>query len=132
MLDVRWGEIMEKRIVIAGCRDYTDYDAVKEFLTTKIINQQKQTKWILLSGRSRGADRLGERFAQENGWEIETFPAAWERYGRAAGPIRNKTMVDICDAVICFWDGKSKGTASLIRLAKKAKKPLYIKMIERK
>jgi len=128
---VQWGENVKKRIVIAGCRDYTDYDEAKKFLETSVINQENETAWILLTGKCRGADRLGERFARENGWEIEEYPAAWEKYGRAAGPIRNREMIDACDVVVCFWDGKSKGTASLIAYARKAQKPLNIKIIDR-
>lgn len=122
---------MKKRIIIAGCRDYTNYDEAKKFIADSIMKFQMGNAWILLSGECRGADQLGESFALENGWEIEAFPAEWKKYGRAAGPIRNQKMVAACDAVVCFWDGKSKGTASLIEYAQKANKPLKIKIIER-
>ncbi len=118
------------RIVVAGCRYYNNYEEAKQFIDECICEIQKQNRRIIfLSGGCRGADTLGERFAQENGLEIEKHPADWKRYGRAAGPKRNKEMIENCDMVICFWDGKSKGTGSAINYAKRLEKTLFIKEI---
>ena len=73
---------------------------------------------------------MGERYAAENGFETEIYPADWEKYGRAAGPKRNKKIAEISDYIICFWDGKSKGTKSLLSFAEKAGKPVKIKLIK--
>ena len=51
--------------------------------------------------------------------KIEIFKAQCNKYGKSAGPIRNELMVQNCDFVIAFWDGKSKGTRNLIQLAQK-------------
>ena len=67
---------------------------------------------------------MGERYAAENGFTVEIFMAEWDKYGRAAGPIRNEKMVDIANLVIAFWDGKSRGTKSLIKYAERAGKEL--------
>lgn len=77
----------------------------------------------------RGADRIGEQYAKENGLKKTIFKAEWGKYGRAAGPIRNEEMAKIADCVICFWDGKSAGTKSMINLAKKYNKPVYINIV---
>ncbi len=69
---------------------------------------------------------MGERYAREHGIPLEIIRADWDRYGAAAGPVRNEEIVKISDAITCFWDGKSKGTKSLIELAKQYKKPLKI------
>ena len=84
---------------------------------------------VFVSGNCKGADLIGEKYAKEHGYEIEIFPAEWKKYGRAAGPIRNEKIAEISDYVICFWDGKSKGTFSMIQEAKKLNKPLRIKYI---
>lgn len=84
---------------------------------------------IFVSGGCRGADMLGERYAMENGFEIERIPADWKRYGRAAGPKRNRVMADISDLVICFWDCESRGTKSMIDYAVDKNKPIRIKRI---
>lgn len=117
------------KIVVAGCRDYDNYKEAKEFIDACLVQLKKKNTPIFLSGGCKGADRLGERYAMENGFEIQYYPALWEKYGRAAGPIRNEQMAQACDLVICFWDGKSRGTASMIRLAEQYGKPVHIKKI---
>lgn len=119
---------MIKRLVIAGCRDYNNYTEAKEYIDFCISNIRKTNDIIIISGGCRGADILGERYAMENGFKIERYPADWQKYGRAAGPKRNKEMAKLADYVICFWDGKSKGTKTMIDFAKELKKPLKVKI----
>lgn len=117
------------KIAIGGSREYADYDEfrlkIDEFL--KDYNKKKLT---IISGGARGTDSLAERYARENGINLKIHYANWEMYGRAAGPIRNEIMVKEADIVIAFFNGKSKGTKSLIELAKKHEKPLFIKKIK--
>ena len=70
-----------------------------------------------------------ERYAISNGYAVERHPAKWQLYGKAAGPIRNRTMIMSADYVICFWDYQSRGTASLIEYAKEFNKPIRIKKV---
>ena len=120
---------MIKRIVIAGCRYYTDYDEAKEYIDFCLSEVEKEDEIIVVSGCASGADALGQRYAKENGFKVEKYPADWKKYGKSAGPIRNKQMAEVCDYVICFWDGKSKGTKSMIDYARKCGKPVKIKKI---
>ena len=118
-----------KRVVVAGCRDYTDYENAKQFIDFCISNIRKNNEIIIVSGGAKGADMLGERYARENGLKIERYLADWETYGKSAGPRRNMQMAKVCDYVICFWDGKSSGTASMIAYAKERNIPIRIKAI---
>ena len=120
---------MIKRVVIAGCRDYDNYTEAKLYIDFCLSKIKKEHDIIIVSGGASGADALGERYAKENGFEIERHPADWLKYGRSAGPRRNKQMADVADFVICFWNGKSKGTMSMIDYAKKSNKPVRIKKI---
>jgi hypothetical protein len=47
---------------------------------------------------------------------VKQFPADWNKYGKAAGPIRNAQMAKYADAVILFPGGR--GTANMRKLAK--------------
>ena len=123
---------MFKRIVVAGCRDYDNYEEAKKYIDLCIESIRKEKNIIIVSGGATGADTLGERYAEENGFEIEKHPADWKKYGKAAGPIRNKEMAEVCDMLICFWDGKSKGTGSMIKFAEKYKKEIKIKKVDKK
>jgi hypothetical protein len=117
-----------KRIVIAGSRDYNNYDEAKKFIDECLLEIARDDI-IVVSGGASGADAIGERYATENGFEIEKYAAEWKKYGRAAGPKRNKEMAEISDYVICFWDGKSKCTKSMIDCAQKCQKIVRIKNI---
>ena len=49
----------------------------------------------LLHGGARGADRAIGRAAFQLGWPVEVLPADWRRHGRAAGPIRNRELLEL-------------------------------------
>ena len=115
------------KVVIAGSREYTNYGEAEAFIAACISEIAGEP--VFVSGCCRGADQIGERFAEKHGFAVERCPADWNRYGRKAGPIRNKQMAEMADFVICFWDGKSKGTKSMIDCAVRAGKPVKIKRI---
>ncbi len=123
---------MIKRIVVAGGRDFADYETAKTFIDQCLSDISDKYNIIFISGGCKGADALGERYAKEKGYLIERYLAEWKRYGRSAGPIRNKKMADVCDFVICFWDGKSRGTKSMIEYAESLGKPIAIKQYKNK
>lgn len=116
----------ELRVIIAGTRTFNDYyflrKTVQKILDHK-INAPYQT--VIISGTARGADTLGERYAEENGYLIKRFPADWNTYGKSAGYIRNEQMAKYACAdgntgvLIAFWDGVSRGTMHMINLARK-------------
>ncbi len=120
---------MIKRIVVAGCRDYDNYTETKKYIDFCISDIKNKYTLVFVSGGCRGADALGERYAREHGYEIERYPAEWEKYGRAAGPMRNRKMAEISDFIICFWDGQSRGTKTMIDAATVLHKPVRIKRI---
>lgn len=117
------------RIVVAGSREFTDYNVAEAFIDQCITSANGDSSLIFISGGCRGADKIGEMYAKSHGFYIEVFPADWEKYGRKAGPIRNRQMAQAADMVICFWDGKSKGTKSMIECAVRAGKAVMIKRI---
>ena len=112
----------QARIIVAGGRDFTDYALLSETLDV-ILKRYTLREVQIVSGCCRGADALGERYAREHGIPVVRFPADWQAYGKAAGPIRNRKMAEYASEgegiLVAFWDGKSRGTASMIRLAEK-------------
>lgn len=109
--------ISKYRVIIAGCRDFNDYELLKE-KCDYFLQDEKKEDVVIISGHASGADALGERYAQERGFQLETFPADWKAHGRAAGPIRNARMASAANALIAFWDGKSRVTKNMIEIAK--------------
>lgn len=120
---------MTKKIVVAGSRHFEDYNIAKQYIEECISDIKKDNELVFLYGMCKGADLLGEKFAKENGYQIESYPAEWKTYGRAAGPKRNEKMAQLCDFVICFWDGNSRGTKSMIDNATKYGKECKVKII---
>ena len=104
------------KVIIAGGRNFNDYDSLKNKVDTILSNQKEVT---IVSGTARGADRLGERYAEENHHKVEKYPAMWDIYGKSAWYKRNEEMAKIADSCVVFWDGKSRGTKHMIDLAKK-------------
>jgi hypothetical protein len=108
------------KIIIAGCRNFNDYEFLKEKVSHAIKNINKD-KIEIVSGGAKGVDSLGEAYAAEFGLKCKIFPADWEKNGKAAGHIRNAQMGDYADALIAFWDGESRGTKHMIKYAKNKK-----------
>src|SRR5690606_6698690 len=93
--------------------DYTELCSVCDFMLKDLHEVE------IVSGGARGADLLGEAYAKEHNYPLKKFPAKWGVHGKAAGPIRNQEMAEYSNALIAFWDEKSKGTKSMIDLARK-------------
>lgn len=110
------------KLAIVGSREFTDY----QFLEDSILEWAIEPIELIISGGARGADSLAEQFAAK--WNIPTqiFIPDWDRFGRAAGMIRNKDIIENADCVIAFWNGTSKGTANSIQYAKTLGMGLYI------
>jgi len=115
------------KIIIAGSRDFDDYDLLKEKLNGFINSKKiKRNDIEIISGGARGADKLGEEYAEEKNIELNRMLADWDIYGKRAAYIRNHEMSKVGDCLFAFWDGKSKGTKHMIREMEKEFKPSYI------
>ena len=77
----------------------------------------------IVSGGAVGVDRCAAEYARSHGLKLTEFLPQYSRYGRAAPIMRNKEIVNYADRIIIFWDGRSRGTLSVITLVKKQKKP---------
>jgi hypothetical protein len=102
------------RLIIAGGRTFEDYQTLKEFADRVSGDCLEMT---VISGTAAGADTLGERWAAEEGWLLELYPANWDTYGKRAGYVRNELMAYNADTLLAFWDGESKGTKHMIDIA---------------
>lgn len=105
------------KTIIAGSRTITSYQEVQlaieasHFKITEVV-----------SGCAQGPDTIGQMWASNAGIPIKKFPADWDKFGNAAGIIRNTEMAKYAGpdgALIAIWDGQSSGTRSMIALARK-------------
>lgn len=109
------------RVIIAGGRDYHNYEALLDAIVDCNFNIQ-----TVISGGAKGVDALGERYAESADVPLKIYPADWEKHGRAAGPIRNRKMAENADALIALWDGQSRGTKNMIETATKLGLLVYV------
>ena len=111
------------KVIIAGGRDFYNADLLYSTLDRLLL---KKTNVQIVSGFAKGADSLALMYAADRNLPWKIFPADWDTHGKQAGYIRNKVMADFADACVCFWDGKSRGTADMIGLCRKRKIPLRV------
>ncbi|WPU94691.1 DUF2493 domain-containing protein [Mucilaginibacter sabulilitoris] len=113
------------KLIIAGSREFTDYALLQKKVDVMIAEKRHSAQIEIVSGKARGADTLGEKYAAANNFTVKEFPADWSN-GKSGGYERNKAMAAYADACICFWDGKSAGTKHMIDLATASGIPLRV------
>ena len=131
------------RILVCGGRDYgapTDDPELKELRKKQYHHVQTVLDQLLydpndeyhmpykdaciIHGAAKGADTAAWDYTAVHWTDCIPFPADWDRYGKDAGPIRNKQMLDKGkpNLVVAFPGGK--GTANMIKQAKEAGIPV--------
>jgi len=113
-----------RKIAVIGSRSFDDYEHLRRVLEAWLPAQ-------IISGGAKGADTLAHRLAQEESLPITVIKPDWKQFGRAAGPIRNRAIVDAADMVIAFWDGQSRGTESTLEYARSKQKLVLVELVER-
>ncbi len=112
-------EVSEKpiKVLVCGGRNFNDALTLGSWLGG--IHKQQGIS-LLIEGGAPGADFMARKFAEWQGIPTKTFEADWDRHGRAAGPIRNKQMLDEGqpDLVVAFEGGK--GTKNMVSQAVEA------------
>ena len=123
------------KVIIAGSRKFQDYDLLEHKCDSILSSIEDEI--IIISGCcEKGADKLGEKYAQKRGYYVLECPAPWDdiegkpakeiginsrgqKYWKKAGPYRNELMAQEADALIAFAKNDSKGTSNMIYLAHK-------------
>ena len=100
------------KILVCGGRTYSDYQTVLNTLEEYVCSAS-----LVIQGGAKGADELARRASKVLEIPCKEFKANWEKYGKSAGPIRNRQMLveGKPDLVIAFKGGK--GTNNMINLA---------------
>lgn len=112
-------------LMVCGGRDFNDRNLLFSTLD-ELITKNGWTDIIVLEGEAKGADALAKDYVRDRNYLFKPYPADWKNWGKAAGPIRNKAMVEDCDYCVAFWDGQSRGTKSSIDFCKQIGKPCKV------
>jgi hypothetical protein len=112
------------KTIVAGSRSVSDYQVVRDAIVESEILISE-----VVSGTARGVDKLGENYARIHNLPIAYFPADWDIHGKKAGYLRNQKMADYAEALVAIWDGESKGTKSMIDIARKKGLRVFVKVV---
>ena len=112
---------MMTRVIVCGGREFNDRELCFSKLD-QILPEYENPE--IVSGHAKGADLLGEKYAKLHSLPLKVFPAEWKKYGRGAGPVRNRQMLQYAleekPLIIAFWNGVSPGTKDMVRQAEDA------------
>lgn len=109
------------KTIVAGSRDISDHSLVWPHL-----DKHESEITEVVSGGARGVDSWGEIWAEASHIPYVQFLPDWNKYGKAAGMLRNKEMAEYADALIAIWDGESKGTKHMIDIMTKMGKKVTV------
>lgn len=113
------------RILITGSRDWDDANAIAFVMEGAVPLMARDV--TVVHGDARGADRIAGAYAEQAGWKVEKHPANWNLYGKKAGFIRNKEMVDLgADICLAFIKNNSRGATMCAQLAREAGIPVRV------
>lgn len=107
----------EFKVIVAGSRGFSDYAYLRDRLDYYLADKSKDVDIVIVSGTANGADKLGEKYAEEKGYRVIKMPAQWDKYGKRAGYLRNTEMAKISDSAVIFWDGVSHGSKHMYNIA---------------
>lgn len=120
------------KVLVCGSRDWTDEQPIRLVLGG-LRDVELGCRPIVIHGAARGADTTANKVAANLGCEVWGYPADWDAHGKAAGPIRNKLMLDEGkpNLVVAFKDGfdstlSKGGTEHMVKIAKAAGIPTYV------
>ncbi|MDD3759759.1 MAG: SLOG family protein [Acidithiobacillus sp.] len=103
-------------LIVAGSRGISEAETILH-----LDEQIPDYRGPVVSGMAQGVDTVAVQWAKAHGVLLVEAPALWNRYGRAAGPIRNQWMSWYATHLLALWDGESRGTHNMIETARRDK-----------
>ena len=105
------------KLLVAGSR------SIKEFDLSPYIPDDVDE---IISGGANGIDAIAEKYADDHRISKHIIRPKYHLYKKGAPIKRNREMVDLADAVLIIWDGKSRGAMSTASYAEEKSIPLTV------
>lgn len=106
------------RLLVCGGRGFYNDELLRVELDAIAAGDDKIE--VVIHGAQKGADRMAGKWAEDRGYPVLPFPADWDRYNSAAGPIRNKQMITEGRPTLVVAFPGNKGTHHMVKAAKAA------------
>jgi hypothetical protein len=115
------------KLIVAGSRNIKEYSISCTCIKAWIdMNEGFLTLKEIVSGAAEGPDTHGIYYAEATNIAYRTFRPQWDKFGKKAGILRNIDMGNYADELLVIYDGKSRGTAHMIKYMTDLKKPVTI------
>lgn len=101
----------QRHVAVCGGRDFDDFA-----LMDAALKESLRPNDVVVSGGARGADTLAAIIATALGHEVKIIRAEWKRYGRSAGPIRNRALLASYPVSLLLAFPGGRGTADMVTI----------------
>uniref|UniRef100_A0A6C0BN01 YspA cpYpsA-related SLOG domain-containing protein n=1 Tax=viral metagenome TaxID=1070528 RepID=A0A6C0BN01_9ZZZZ len=120
------------KLAIVGSRDFQNEVQFNDWMREALAEWSAETTppILVVSGGARGADSLGEKWANARGIETLIFKPDWKTHGKRAGILRNYDIISAATHVIAFPSRHGRGTQHSIRVAREQQKPVLVYWID--
>ena len=108
------------RLAVIGSKEFHDHQKLKSILDIY------SGITAIVSGAAIGTDSAAAKYANEHNIRLVEFPPDYVKYGNEAKHVRDRLIVENCDRLIAFWDGKCEGTKYTLNYAKRLNIPVKI------
>jgi len=105
------------RILVTGSRNWTNRNLLEQQLYVPFVAYGGGIS-VIHGDCPTGADKMAHDWCQRYQIIVRRYPADWTTHGRAAGPIRNRIMVETRpDVCLAFIRNNSRGASGCAELA---------------
>lgn len=111
------------KLIIAGSRTFNL--SIVDLWSVLVMANLDRRVTTIISGGAPGVDSTAKEMAPAYEIEYKEFPAEWDDYGLAAGPMRNRRMATEGDELLIIWDGQSRGSFNMKSEMLLLKKPVH-------
>lgn len=109
------------RIAIVGSRHFADPGRVADYVKSLPPGTS------IVTGSASGVDAAATKAARVKGIPVQVMPASFEELADSSKSAeRNQRLVDLCDVLVAFWDGSSKGTRTTVDRALDSGKEVHV------
>jgi hypothetical protein len=123
------------KVLVCGGRKFGEHDSINEKPEWLVKEERRLFDYVMskikpidfiVHGNAKGADRLAKYWARKHSIEEtnEKYSAEWDKFGKAAGMIRNRDMLESEDPDLIVAFCGNVGTNGMVSISEKANKKI--------
>jgi predicted Rossmann fold nucleotide-binding protein DprA/Smf involved in DNA uptake len=109
------------KVAIVGSRHFADTVRVADYVNSL------PPRASVITGSASGVDAAVTKAARARGIAVQVISASFDEMADASkSAARNQRLVDACDVLVAFWDGRSQGTRNTVERALDSGKEVHV------